>query len=138
MQTVSVSGSPSKPPPEHCPECNQPCSRLQELQRHLLSAHLPLWLHCPHLPCAWRGHRKEDFRTHLKEHLGADPTVGPRHVYDAKTILDWIKAGATVETAGAYAVNFVSEKARELGFEKEWEDLWGERGKKAQDRRASD
>jgi hypothetical protein len=101
----------------------------------MLSAHLPRWLHCPHLRCTWRGHRKEDFRAHLKEHPSADPKVEPCHVYDSKVVLDWIKDGTPVETAAGYALDFVSEKARELGFVEEWEDLWGGRGKIVQHRR---
>ena len=67
---------------------------------------------------------------HLRGHPGADPKVGPRQVYDTKMILEWIKAGIPVETAKGYALDFVSEKAGELGFVEEWKDLWGRRGKK--------
>jgi hypothetical protein len=98
----------------------------------MLSAHLPLWLHCPHLPCAWRGHRKEDFKAHLEEHHGADPKAGLCQVYDTRMVLDWIKDGSSIETAKVYALGFVSEKAHELGFVEEWKDLWGKRGKKGQ------
>jgi hypothetical protein len=96
----------------------------------MLSTHLPLWLYCPHSPCPWRGHRKEDFKTHLREHPGADGKADPFHVYEAKMILDWIKDGTPVETAAGYALEFVSERARELGFVEEWKNLWGERRKK--------
>jgi hypothetical protein len=61
----------------------------------------------------------------VKEHPDADPNVGPRHVYDTKMILDWIKDGTPVKTAAGYALGFVSEKAHELGLVEEWEDLWG-------------
>jgi hypothetical protein len=50
-------------------------------------------------------------------------------------VLDWIKDGTPIETAAGYALDFVLEKARELGFVEEWEDLWGSRGKKVQHRR---
>jgi hypothetical protein len=40
-------------------------------------------------------------------------------------ILDWIKDGTPIEMAADYALGFVSEKARELGFEEEWKNLWG-------------
>jgi hypothetical protein len=63
----------------------------------------------------------------LREHPDADPTVGPRHVYNTKAVLEWIKDGTPVETAAGYALGFVSEKAHELGFVGEWEDLWGRR-----------
>jgi hypothetical protein len=68
----------------------------------------------------------------LREHPEADPKVEPCHVYDSKLVLEWIKDGTPVETAAGYALGFVSEKARELGFVEEWEDLWGGRGKKVQ------
>jgi hypothetical protein len=40
-------------------------------------------------------------------------------------VLDCIKNGTSVETAAGYALDFVSEKAQELGFNQEWENLWG-------------
>jgi len=61
----------------------------------------------------------------LRAHPGADPNFGPRHVYETKTILGWIKGGTPIEIAAAYALGFVSEKAHELGLVDEWENLWG-------------
>ena len=58
-------------------------------------------------------------------HPGTDPTVEPLLVYETRTILDWINNGTPVKTAAGYALGFVSEKAKELGFEEEWRDLWG-------------
>jgi len=138
MQIHPVSDSTDstrKPPPLRCSECNRSCGRLRELQRHISSAHLPRWLHCPHFPCPWRGHRKEDFKTHLREHPGSDPNVGPCLVYEIDLVLDWIKEGTPVETAATYALDFVSERALVLGFVEEWKNLWGGRRKKAQHRR---
>src|SRR5712691_8367902 len=125
MQTPPVSEVTSQPSPVHCSVCDKPCGRQQELQRHMLSVHLPRFLHCPHSPCTWRGHRKEDFRTHLRLHPGTDPKVESCLVYNTGVVLDWIKSGISIETAANYALGFVSEKARELGFEEEWKDLWG-------------
>ncbi len=51
-------------------------------------------------------------------------------------VLDWIKDGTPVETAATYALDFVSEKAWELGFVEEWENLWGRR-KNVQQRHAT-
>lgn len=91
----------------------------------MLSAHLPCCLHCPHLPCTWRGHRKEEFKTHLRAHPVSDPEVDPSPIYDAKMVLGWIKDGTPVETAVGYALDLVSERAHELGFVNEWRELWG-------------
>jgi len=138
-QTSSVSQSTSGPKPSRvlCPKCNKACGRPQDVWRHVLSAHLPCWLHCPYSPCPWRGHRKENFKTHLRAHPGADPNFGPFHVYETKVILGWIKDGTPVEIAAAYALGFVSEKAHELGLVEDWENLWGGREKKVQCRRSN-
>lgn len=125
MQAPTVSEATSTPSPILCSVCQTPCGRQQELQRHTLSLHLPRWLHCPHWPCPWRGRRREEFRTHLNIHPGTDPEVEPCLVYNTRMVLDWIKDGTSVETAAGYALSFVSEKARELGFEEEWKNLWG-------------
>ena len=125
VQTPPVSKATSKPSTVLCSECKKSCKRQQELQRHMLSAHFPRWLHCPHSPCTWRGHRKEDFKTHLELHPGTDPEVEPCLIYETRVVIDWIKNGTSVEMAARYALGFVSERARELGFEEEWKDLWG-------------
>ena len=99
--------------------------RHQELQRHIFSAHLPYWLHCPHFPCLWRGHHEEEFETHLRAHPDSDPEVAPCSIYERKINMDFIKDGTPVKTAAGYALDLVSEMARELGFVEEWCDLWG-------------
>jgi len=63
----------------------------------------------------------------LKLHPGTDPKVEPCLIYDTEVVLDWIKMGTPIKTVANYALDFVSEKARELGFEEEWKDLWGRR-----------
>lgn len=137
-QTSSVSQPTSRPEPSRvlCPKCRKAYGRPQDLQRHVLSAHLPCWLYCPYPPCPWRGHRKENFKTHLRAHPGADLNFGPCRVYETKTILGWIKDGTPVEIAAAYALAFVSEKAHELGLVEDWENLWGGQEKKIQRRRS--
>lgn len=125
MQTPAASEATSTLSRIFCSVCQKSYGRQQELQRHMLSRHLPRWLHCPYWPCPWRGHRREDFRTHLNLHPSTDPEVEPRLVYDTRMVLDWIKSGTSVETAAGYALDFVLEKAQELGFEEKWGDLWG-------------
>jgi hypothetical protein len=122
---VSVSKSSSTPPPTRfCPMCGQQFGRPQEWQRHILSTHLPYWLHCPYPRCPWRGHRREEFKTHLKEHPNF-PQTDPCHIYDTKIVLDLIRNGTPVEVAAKFALDFVSEKAHELGFVDEWENRVG-------------
>jgi hypothetical protein len=75
------------------------------------------------LRCSWRGHRKEDFKTHSIKHHDSDPGVGPCHIYDPKMILDHIKEGTPVEAAAEYALGLVTIKAYELGLMKEWDCL---------------
>jgi len=40
-------------------------------------------------------------------------------------VLDWIKDGTPFEIAERYALDLVSERARELGFVEEWSNLRG-------------
>ena len=109
-----------KPPPLRCSECNKLCSCPQELERHISLAHLPSWLHCLHFPCTWRGHHKDGFKKHLREHPSLDPNVGPCLIYEIKLVQDWIKDRTPVKTAATYTLDFISDKALELGFVEEW------------------
>jgi hypothetical protein len=52
-------------------------------------------------------------------------------IYNIKMILDFIKDGVPVRTAEQYALDFVAERALELGKEEEWEDRCGRREKMA-------
>ncbi|KAH9961577.1 hypothetical protein BC827DRAFT_327650 [Russula dissimulans] len=128
-----VSPGPTyKPPSVVCPKCEKKCGRAQELQRHILSSHLPCWIHCPLSPCPWRGHRKEDFKAHLRVwHTVADPNDGPfaSFVYDTNIVLELIKNGTSIDNAAGIALVLVSEKSHELGMVEEWEDLWGRQPK---------
>jgi len=119
------SESTRKPSHLHCPVCGKTFGRLQEAHRHISSVHLPCWLYCPHSPCLWRGHRKEEFKTHLRVHPGSDPGVSPCPIYDLKLVLNLIKEGIPFEAAAGHALELVLEKARELGFTEEWSNLWG-------------
>jgi len=84
-----------------CAMCDKTFGRLQELQRHISSVHLPCWLHCPHSPCLWRGHRKEEFKTHCSRvHPNSDPEVSPCHIYDVKTVVNQITDGTLQITDG--------------------------------------
>ncbi|KAI9507414.1 hypothetical protein F5148DRAFT_1149748 [Russula earlei] len=123
----------NRPSPVQCPECGKQYGRPQELQRHMLSSHLPFFLHCPHSPCPWRGNRREDFRAHLRErHAGSDPKHDLCFIYDTKMVLDWIRNGSSAAIVANIAVGLVSQKAHELGLVEEWEDLWGRQGRRVQ------
>jgi Zinc finger, C2H2 type len=120
----------SKPPPVLCPECKVPFKRQQELRRHILSLHLPYWIYCPYPGCSWRGHRKEDFQSHLDhQKCGPKPERRQYEIYVTGLVLDWIIEGASVERAARYALDFVAERALELGKAEEWRDLWGARSR---------
>ncbi|KAI0250314.1 hypothetical protein BJV78DRAFT_589997 [Lactifluus subvellereus] len=114
-------------PPVLCPECDRQCGRLQELKRHILSFHLPCWIYCPYGPCAWRGHREEDFKAHWDEHeCGPKPPQEQHMIYDKNLVLDLILVRRQpVEAVVRYVLDFVFEKALELGTAEEWADPWG-------------
>ncbi|KAI0003325.1 hypothetical protein BJV74DRAFT_524693 [Russula compacta] len=127
-QTRTCSISTAEQPPLFCPECREQVGyRQQNLKRHILSMHLPCWVHCPHPSCSWRGTRKEELDRHMvKENCGPRPERGQYQVYDTKLILSWILEDNTpVEVAARYALDFVGERAKELGKEEAWKDLWG-------------
>jgi hypothetical protein len=109
----------------------------EELRRHILSFHLPCWIYCPYMTCAWRGHREEDFQRHLNnQQCGPEPEREWYEIYVTDLVLDWILEGVPVERAANYALDFVAERALELGKVEEWRDLWGDRGKVSRRRRA--
>jgi hypothetical protein len=112
----------------HCPwtGCNATTKpgRPQDLGRHMLSTHLPYCLFCPMPSCRWRGARGDEFKAHLrKRHPGNDGE--PSHIYDTKLVLGYIKDGTPVRRVQKYALDFVLERALELGKTEEWGDLCG-------------
>jgi len=111
-----------------CPGCGiQVGHRLQNLKRHILSTHLPCWIYCPYPLCAWRGSRNEEFERHLtKNQCGPKPSREQYQIYDTNLVLDLIlEAGTSVDVAASYALDFVAERAMELGKGEEWRDRWG-------------
>jgi Zinc finger, C2H2 type len=115
-----------------CPECQAPFRRKQELRRHIASIHLPDSIYCPYPSCSWRGRRREAFLKHLEDQkCGPKPEQGVYEIYVTDLVLDWILEGTPVETAAVYAVDFVAERAYELGKEEEWQNLWGNGGKRS-------
>ncbi|KAH9961446.1 hypothetical protein BGW80DRAFT_1358540 [Lactifluus volemus] len=120
--------SPQLPSSFHCPKCEKPCGRRQELGRHLLTFHLPCSVHCPYASCPWRGDRKDDLKKHLKNQ-GCGPLNPKREqyeIYEKNAILYWIlDRGEPVETVEKYVVGVVEERALEVGKVKEWNEPWG-------------
>ncbi|KAI0253396.1 hypothetical protein BJV78DRAFT_208054 [Lactifluus subvellereus] len=116
------------------PTCTGAFRRPQDLRRHILSFHLPCWIYCP--TCFWRGDRCEDFNRHLKnKKCGPKPPREQYEIYNTKLVLEWIlEDNVRVETAVRYALNFVQERALELGKAQEWRDTFGRRGKRTRRR----
>ncbi|KAI0290491.1 hypothetical protein BC826DRAFT_970425 [Russula brevipes] len=132
QQTSSIGGATANQPPLLCPGCKEQVGyRPQELNRHILSMHLPCWIFCPYPSCTWRGTRPQELERHLEtEKCGPKPEREQYQIYDTKLILGWIlEDGTPVEVAARYALDFVGERAIELGKEEAWSDLWGNRSR---------
>jgi hypothetical protein len=65
------------------------------------------------------------------QQCGPKPEPRLYEIYVTKLILDFIIEGVSVDTAADYALDFVGERALELGKEGDWQDLWGDRGRRA-------
>jgi hypothetical protein len=59
------------------------------------------------------------------------PEQGLYEIYVTNLVLDWILEGVSVDTAAVYALDFVAERAVELGKEEGWKNLWGKRSKRS-------
>jgi len=77
----------------------------------------------------------EEFGNHLKIH-GSNPSIlqkGQYEIYDIEYILYFIlNQQQAVDRVAGYALDFVGERARELGKVEWLNDLWGHPGKRAQ------
>jgi hypothetical protein len=110
-----------------CPwaECKAKLGRWQEWGRHILS-HLPDCVYCPAPNCPWRGRRKEALKMHISNSKGkCGNSKKECMIYDANLVAKWIRENSvSIEIAEMFALNFVKEKAKELGKENLWTDLW--------------
>ena len=109
------------------PDCGKSVGRDQDWERHIISYHLPDNLCCPNPGCPWRGHREDYCMSHIKK--GACGSIPEwehqRMIYDPKLILYWIlDEVVSFEVAVQYALNFVQERARELGKGNLWRNPW--------------
>jgi hypothetical protein len=117
------------------PGCNTTFDsrRSQEAKRlktHVIACHLPYVFYCPIPPCHWRGGRRDEYDAHFRSRHPEYDKREPGQIYDYASILCFIfEDGITYRTAECYALDFVAEKARELGMEEEWKDLCGRRAK---------
>ncbi|KAH9993714.1 hypothetical protein BJV74DRAFT_795556 [Russula compacta] len=132
--SLSETEASNSKPPQLCPECKELFNRRQELERHILSLHLPCWIACPR--CSWRGTRREELVKHSE--LKCDPTFKKSkriqyriyQIYDTKLILGWILDDfVPINTAANFALGFVEERTRELGREEVWAEPWGHKVK---------
>jgi hypothetical protein len=123
-----------KPRRLHCPvpRCDATFkpTRLQDVKRHVLSHHLPYAFFCPIPSCRWRSGREDDYKAHLEKHHPDHDERQPGQIYDKVLFLQYIfEDHVPVARAEKYALDFVAERARELGKEVEWDDLCGRRRK---------
>ena len=102
--------------------------RPQELERHIGSIHLPYQFFCPIPSCLWRGGRRDEFYTHLTN-FHPRSAYEPGVIYDIRLIIGHIRNGVSIRRAERYALDFVAERALELGKVEEWEDLCGRRAR---------
>ncbi|KAI0250309.1 hypothetical protein BJV78DRAFT_1283272 [Lactifluus subvellereus] len=118
-----------------CPKCGKSYVRRQEVERHLMSLHLPDWIGCPDLHCFWRGDRPEEFNKHLSKRHGCNLSNVERNqyeIYDRDNILRHIlDQQQSVDVMAGYALNFVGRMALELGKTEWLNDPWGRPGKRA-------
>ena len=118
---------PRKQPHLPCVLCEKPCSRRQELCRHIQTFHLPYCLYCPYSGCRWRGARADQFQGHkIKYHQSGE--LPAYQVYNVRMVLDWIKTAESIDfitVAQAWAIGLVQERANELGRDQWLDDPWG-------------
>ena len=70
-----------------------------------------------------------------EQKCGPKPAREQYQIYDTKLILNWaLNDNAPVEAVVRYALDFVGERALELGKVEQWSDLWGRQGKRARRR----
>jgi len=69
----------------------------------------------------------DGLQKHLdKQKCGQKPNEHQYQIYDVELVLDMIKEGTvSISTAAGYAVDFVKERAKELGKEGWIKDPWG-------------
>jgi hypothetical protein len=83
-------------------------------------------MYCPAPNCPWRGRRKDALNMHIsnsKGKCGSKPKSPEKEcmIYDANLIIRWIREDSvSIEIAEMFALNFVKEKAKELGKENLW------------------
>ncbi|KAN0116327.1 hypothetical protein V8E52_005946 [Russula decolorans] len=116
------------PPPDKA-RSRESFYRRQELDRHIQRFHLPCWLYCPYSRCEWRGCRIDELQKHLDhQRCNQNSTEREYQIYDVKTILDMIRdaeSNDSIRIAQDWAVDFVRERARELGKQGWFMDPWG-------------
>lgn len=62
----------------------------------------------------------------IKNKCGPIPEWEEYQIYDTSLILGWIlEDGTPVQVAASYALDFVRERAMELGKVESWSNLWG-------------
>ena len=114
--------------------------RRQELDRHIQLIHLPCCVFCPYSHCEWRGCRVDELQKHLDQQgCNQNSPVQEYRIYEVKTILKMIRSAESndaIRNAQDWAVDFVRERAIQLGKDEWIVDPWGclERRERREDR----
>jgi hypothetical protein len=126
---VAQVGAPTDAPP-WCPVCEQSFGRHQERDRHVRT-HLPFWLFCPVLGCAWRSDRSYTLVTHWTENhpnFGEAPRPEDCKIYNPDPLVQSVVSGELlIEEATAIALQGVRIRAQEQDKVGIWEGEWGRR-----------
>ena len=103
--------------------------RRQELDRHIKLMHLPCWVFCPYSGCEWRGCRLDEFQKHVdQKRCNQNSMEKDYRIYDVDAILDMIRraeSNDSIQNAQNWAVDFVRERAIQLGKDGWIADPWG-------------
>jgi hypothetical protein len=118
------------------PGCSSLLGRSQERKRHVLTCHLPFWLHCPFPDCSWRGDRVGIFKSHwTRDHPSSSQELDEdqNKTYDPCPLVNGVVEGKlSIQDAEGQALSMVKKRAVELGMQELYEKPWGRKARRVQ------